>query len=388
MKCALVAPGGKGSEKLRCSRAVHTVSTRQAAARMTQARLLLAIAAGLCVGSASAEQPKVVKVELVVGSRLPNEGGPETTPASPLKSPFGIDFDAGGGMFIVELEGGRVFERTPDGVVKQIGGDGSKSYTGDGGPLEKSTFNGMHNVAVTKSGRMLIADTWNNSVREVDLATRTIRTLAGTGKAGFQGDGGPGAAAEFHFVMCVTLNADETELHIADINNRRIRGLNLATGIVRSIAGNGQKGTPAEGAVAVDSPLVDPRAVAADSKGRVYVLERGGHALRRVDPDGTIRTVVGTGKAGHQDGPAREALLNGPKHLCVDDRDRVYVADDVNAAIRCYDPETETVSTLLGRGQGDARIQLSHPHGVTWEKGSLYVLDTYHDRIFRLEFAK
>src|SRR5689334_2127467 len=84
-----------------------------------------------------AAQPKAKSVELVVGSRLPAEGGPEMTPASPLNSPFGVDFDQMGSMFIVELEGGRVFERTPDGKIGQIGGDGSKSYKGDGGPLAK-----------------------------------------------------------------------------------------------------------------------------------------------------------------------------------------------------------------------------------------------------------
>jgi sugar lactone lactonase YvrE len=289
-------------------------------------------------------------------------------------------------MFIVELEGGRVFERTPDGTIHHLGGDGSKSYNGDGQPLAKATFNGMHNVAITKTGRMLIADTWNNCVREVDLKARTIKTLAGSGQPGFAD--GPAAEARFNHVMCVTLDPAEKELHIADINNRRIRVLNLETNVVRTIAGNGMKGVPADGAAALESPLVDPRAVAADAQGRVYVLERGGHAVRRVDRDGTIRTVVGDGKAGFKDGAARESQLNSPKHLCVDDQGRVYIADDTNAAIRCYDPATETVTTLLGRGHGDERITLKRPHGVTREKDSLYALDTYHDRIFRLELQE
>jgi len=346
----------------------------------------VAVAAFLFALPAFAGQPTVKSVELVIGSRLPAEGGPEMTPASPLKSPFGVDFDPAGSMFIVELEGGRVFERTPDGKIQHIGGDGSKSYAGDGMPLARATFNGMHNVAITKTGRMLIADTWNNCVREVDLKTRTIKTLAGSGQPGFAD--GLGLEARFNHVMCVTLDPAEKELHIADINNRRIRVLNLETNVVRTIAGNGMKGVPTDGAAALEAPLVDPRAVAADSQGRVYVLERGGHAVRRVDPEGVIRTVVGTGKAGFNDGPAREAQLNSPKHLCVDEQGRVYIADDSNAAIRCYDPTTETVTTLLGRGQGDARITLKRPHGVTREKTGLYALDTYHDRIFLLELAE
>ena len=330
----------------------------------------------------SAGQPKVTSVELVVGSLLPAEGGPEAPSASPFESPFGVDFDPAGNMFVVELEGGRVFERTANGTVRQIGGDGSRSYRGDGGPLEKGTFNGMHNLAITKSGRLLIADTWNHCVREVDLETRQIRTLAGNGEPGYVD--GSGSEARFRDVMCITLNPAEKELHIADLKNLRIRVLNLETNEATTLAGNGKKGVPADGAAALDSPLVDPRAVAADAEGRVYVLERGGHALRRIDRDGTIRTVAGTGKAGFKDGPAREAQFNSPKHICVDAQGRVYIADDANAAIRCYDPETETVTTLLGRGHGDERITLKRPHGVTREKGALYVCDTYNNRIFRL----
>jgi len=346
----------------------------------------LALVAFLLATPLAAAPPKVKSVELVVGSRLPAEGGPEITPASPLHSPFGVDFDAQGAMFIVELEGGRVFERTPEGMIRHIGGDGSKSFRGDGELLDKAAFNGMHNLAITRTGRLLIADTWNHSVREVDLKTRTIKTLAGNPASGFAD--GPALEARFKDVMCVTLDPSEKLLHIADLGNRRIRVLDLETNVVRTVAGNGTKGVPEDGAVALNAPLVDPRAAAADAQGRVYVLERGGHALRRVDPDGTIRTVAGTGKAGLQDGPARDAQLNSPKHLCVDAEGRVYIADDTNAAIRCYDPTTETVSTLLGRGHGDERISLKRPHGVTREKDSLYVCDTYNNRIFRLELAE
>jgi hypothetical protein len=345
----------------------------------------VAIVAFLFAAPLFAAQPKVKSVELVVGSRLPAEGGPEMTPASPLNSPFGVDFDRMGSMFIVELEGGRVFERTADGTIRQIGGDGSKSYKGDGGPLAKATFNGMHNLAITRSGRMLIADTWNHCVREVDLKTRTIKLLAGKPEAGFKDGAAPDA--RFNDVMCITLDPTEKELHIADIKNFRVRSLDLGTNVVRTVAGNGKKGAPEDGAIAINAPLADPRAVAADSQGRIYVLERGGHAVRRIDRDGTIRTVVGTGKAGFKDGPAPEAQLNSPKHICVDAEGRVYIADDSNAAIRCYDPATETVTTLLGQKHGDERIELKKPHGVTREKDSLYVCDTYNNRIFRLELA-
>jgi sugar lactone lactonase YvrE len=364
------------------------------AAAMAGAFLLV-----LSVSPTVAEQPQVARVSVVIGSRLADEGGPQEAAESPLRSPFGVDFDRDGAMFIVELEGGRALERRHDGSVIVIAGDGSKGYEGDGGPAAKATFNGTHNLAISRAGLVYLSDTWNHCVREIDLGTSptsptreqgTIRTVAGTGKPGFSGDGGPAAQAEFYDVICVTLNPAEDTLYVADIRNRRIRAIDLGRPekTVRTVAGNGDKGVPRDGAAAVESPLVDPRAVAPDAAGNLYILERSGHALRVVTPDGTIRTVAGTGKQGFRDGAAGEAEFASPKHVCTDDRGRVYIADDANAAIRCYDPETNTVATILGRAQGDPKIRLEHPHGVTWERGTLYVADSGHNRILRVEFAK
>ncbi len=97
--------------------------------------------------------------------------------------------------------------------------------------------------------------------------------------------------------------------------------------------------------------------------------------------------MVGDGRAGFADGPGREARLNSPKHIAVDDHGAVYIADDQNAAIRRYDPKTATVTTILGRGHGQPAVELSHPHGVCVQGPTLYVLDTRHNRIFRVEGA-
>jgi sugar lactone lactonase YvrE len=218
----------------------------------------------------------------------------------------------------------------------------------------------------------------------VDAQTSVITTIAGTGQAGFGGDGGAADRALFNFVMCITLNPAGDRMHIADLKNRRIRVLELSTGIVSTVAGNGEKAVPADDSSALQSPLLDPRAVAADSKGQVYILERNGHALRVVLTDGTIRTVLGTGEKGFRDGPALEAQMTSPKHICVDEQDNVYIADEGNQAIRKYSPVSHTVETVLGRGHGDPRVQLSQPHGVCWQDGVLFVVDTGHNRILSL----
>ncbi len=353
---------------------------------MTKSALSLTIAAILLSAMALQAWADEPNVSVIVGHLLADEGGSDDA-ISPLKSPFGVDFDSRGDMIIVELEGGRVHRLAADGKLTTIAGDGSKSYQGDGGPALKATFNGMHNVAVTPNNDVYIADSWNHCIRRIDGKSGVISTFAGTGEAGFGGDGGPADKATFDFVMCISLNPANDALYVADLKNLRIRAIDLKTKIVRTISGNGKKGVPKDGADAQKSPLVDPRAVAVDSRGVVYVLERGGHALRAVTPDGKIRTVAGTGKKGFGDGPALEAQFGSPKHLCVDDNDNVYIADDLNGAVRKYAPRTETVSTVVGQGHGRPVVKLLHPHGVCFEQGTLYVVDMGNDRILRVDQA-
>ena len=164
----------------------------------------------------------------------------------------------------------------------------------------------------------------------------------------------------------------------------------MKSGIVSLVAGDGKRGVPADGAEAKTAPLVDPRAAAMDAAGNVYILERGGNALRVVDPQGRIRTVVGTGKAGNtgDGGPALAATMSGPKHLCVDADGSILIADTENHVIRRYDPRTGVIDRLAGtgkRGKGAAGLDplqtaLSQPHGVYRAKdGTLYICD-WHER--------
>lgn len=334
--------------------------------------------------TAAADELKFENVEVVVGDILESEGGGWDAASSPLNRPFGVEFNSLGQMFIVELEGGRIHRLDKTGELLWVSGDGTKSYSGDGGSIGKATYNGMHNCAITPNNDLYIADSWNHCIRKVDAKTGIVTTIAGNGKAGFSGDGGPATNAEFNFIMCISLDHSQEILHIADLKNRRIRAMDLETGIVTTIAGNGENGTPENGAKATESPLVDPRAVAADSKGNVYILERNGNSLRVIKPDGTFHTVAGSGEKGFLDGDSLEAQFGSPKHLCVDDNDNVYIADDQNKAIRKYDPVAGKVTTVLGRGYGQEEITLSNPHGVCWQNGELYVVDSSNNRILKM----
>lgn len=330
--------------------------------------------------TATAQRPRS---SVVIGESLADVDEPKP---DKLDSPFGVDFDKQGNMYIVELSGGRVHKLDTAGHFTTIAGDGSEGYTGDGGPAKDATFNGMHNVAVTPAGDLYIADSWNHCIRRIDGETGIITTVAGTGKPDFSGDGGPATQATFNFLMCVSLNSTNDKLYVADLKNLRIRMVDLKTDTVSTVAGNGKKGVPTDGRPATESPLIDPRAVAVDSKNNVYILERGGHALRVVTPEGTIRTVAGTGKAGGADGTALTAQLNSPKHVAIDLDDNLIIADDQNKRVRLYDPNKATVTSILGSGVERPRRGLLRPHGVCVHKdGSIYVVDTGHHRVLRLQ---
>jgi sugar lactone lactonase YvrE len=192
----------------------------------------------------------------------------------------------------------------------------------------------------------------------------------------------------------IALDPAGAQLFIADL--RRIHAIDLATGRTRVVAGNGEKGVPKDGALATESPLFDPRAVTADRRGNLYILERNGHALRVVDRDGRIRTVVnasGEKGASGDGGDALQATLNGPKHLCVDLEDNVIIADAENNLIRKYVPATGKILRVAGTGKvGTAGLggppelsELHRPHGVTVHRdGTLYITDSYNNRILKI----
>jgi DNA-binding beta-propeller fold protein YncE len=312
-----------------------------------------------------------------------------------LESPFGLAFDKAGLLYFVEMTSHRVCRIDGKGMLHVIGGTGDKGDKGDDGPAIKASFNGPHSLAVAPNGDVYLADTWNNRVRKIDAKTGVITAFAGTGDKGFRGDDGPAGKAQFGGVYCVALDPESKHLYLADLDNRRIRRIDLKTGVVTTIAGNGKEGVPEDGSEAVKAPLVDPRAVAADADGNVYILERGGNALRVVDMKGQIRTVAGTGKKGASgDGAdARQATLNGPKHLCIDTDGSVLIADTENHAIRRYQPRSGKIVRVAGTGQkGNAGIggppemaELNQPHGVfIGPKGDLYIADSSNHRILKL----
>ncbi|HWN96543.1 MAG TPA: hypothetical protein VNT99_16050 [Methylomirabilota bacterium] len=311
-----------------------------------------------------------------------------------LADPFAVGFDAHGNTFICEMTNHRLLRIDASGVLKTIGGGHGKGSSGDGGPVAQAQFNGPHHLTVDKNGDVYIADTWNWKIRRVDAKSETVSTFAGTGRKAFGGDGGPADKADFSGIYSTDFDLRQENLYVVDLENRRLRAIDMRTKIVRAFAGNGQKGVPVDGSDAASSPLFDPRAVAVAKTGDVYILERGGHALRVVDTKGKIRTVVGTGKPGGVTETTNplEATLKGPKHLCVDAEDNVLIADSDNHTIRKYLPRENKLVRVAGTGKAGRKLsddplktELNQPHGVTVDRqGRIYIADSSNGRVLRL----
>jgi DNA-binding beta-propeller fold protein YncE len=305
-----------------------------------------------------------------------------------LREPFAVDFDADGRMFIAEQAGHRV-SAFGNGALSVLAGAGEAGLPEAEATGAAAHFNGPHHLLVGPDRQLYVADTFNNTVRRIDPATGRVTRYAGTGEKGFSGDGGQAAAAQLSGAFAIDIR--NNTLYIADLGNRRIRAVDMASGIIRTVAGNGEKGVPADGAEATKAPLVDPRAVAVDAGGQIYICERGGHALRVVDARGRIRTVAGTGTAGFSGdgGPALAAAMDGPKHISVDTDGSVLITDTENHVIRRYIPSSGTMVRVAGTGEKGAAglggpatsLQLNRPHGAYRHRGVLYISDSDNHRI-------
>jgi len=248
-----------------------------------------------------------------------------------------------------------------------------------------------YSLQVNRSnGDIYIVDRLNAVVRKVDAATGIITTVAGTGEQGYSGDGGPGIQAMFREPNDCFLDG-KGGLLIADIQDQRIRRLDLATGIITTFAGNGHKERRGDGKPALEAGIMGARAVCMDSKGNTYIAEREGNGVRKVDSNGIMSTLAGNGERGYEGdgGPALTATWGSPKAIRCDAQDKIVVVDTENHAIRRIDATTGIVTTIAGGrlgGQGDGgpatEAAMDRPHGCGIDaQGNIFVADSNNHRV-------
>ena len=313
------------------------------------------------------------------------DGGPAV--AARLDSPYGVAVDGAGNLFIADYLNHRIRRVDASGVITTVAGTGVRGYSGDGGPATRAQMDVPQDVAVDSAGNLYIA--LGHRIRRVD-ASGIITTVAGTGRQGDGGDGGPAVEAQITHASGVAVGG-AGDLYIADASNHRIRRVD-ASGTIVTIAGGGSGG---DGGPAVEARLKRPKKMALDDAGNLYIADYSSDRVRRVDVTGTITTVVGTGEAGYSgDGaPAVHAMVDGPSGVAVDSAGNLFVSDTRNHRVRRVDP-SGIVNTVAGtgvRGSGGdggpaVAARLTWPYGLAVDgAGNLYIAETNKHRIRRVD---
>lgn len=340
-----------------------------------------------------AAAPGSKKVTTIAGSGVAGyagDGGRGTE--GQINNPYGLVIGPDGALYFCEIDSHcvrRLDLRT--GILSTVAGSVRRGYAGDGGPAREAMLNEPYEVRFDKAGNMYFVEMKNHVVRVVEKRTGIIRTVAGTGKPGFSGDGGPATKAELQQPHSIAFDP-QGRLLICDIGNHRIRRVNLSTGTIETYAGTGERKPTPDGGDLESVPLNGPRAIDLDPAGNLYLALREGNAVYRIDPkQNRIYHVAGTGEKGYagDGGPAKTAMLSGPKGIAWAPEGALYIADTESHTIRRIDLRSGIITTVAGTGErGDGpdgdptKCKMARPHGVFVDRrGAVYIGDSEAHRI-------
>jgi len=283
------------------------------------------------------------------------DNGPATS--ATMDNPFGVTRGPDGSIWFCEYTGQRIRKVTPDGKITLIAGNGKVGYTGDGGPATEATFNLPHELRFgPKRGNLFIVDMMNHAVRKIDTTTGIISTVVGTGKPGYTGDGGPADQAQLKNPHSIQFDANG-DLFICDIGNSVIRKVDMKSHVITTIAGTGKPGDSPDGAPVKGTPIKGPRSIDFDAAGNLWVCTREGNQVLKLDLKADkISIIAGNGKKGFtgNGGPAKLATLSGPKGVAFDTAGNAWIADTESHSIRMVDMKTGNLELKIGTGvKGD-----------------------------------
>ena len=311
------------------------------------------------------------------------DGGPAV--GARLSIPGGIALGADGSLYIADADNSRVRRIVPDGSIVTVAGNGYHDYQGDGGAATQASLNNPWDVSVGSDGSLYIADTYNSVIRRVDT-NGIITTIAGTGISGDAGDGGLANQAQLVSPTGVALG-ENGAIYIADSDSHRIRRVDAA-GVITTVAGTGERGDAGDGGPAVNAQLAYPGDITVAPDGTLYIADCGNARVRRIAPNGIITTIAGSGTFGFSGdgGQAIQAQLSCPVSIAMGADQSLYIADADNNRIRRINGQG-IITTVAGtgdygrdcRGGPAAQTQLSYPLGVALDAaGTLYIADSYN----------
>jgi len=286
------------------------------------------------------------KISTVAGSNtLGYAGDGAAATKAALNDPYGVWLDSSGNLFIADLDNNVIRKVAANGNISTVAGNNAAGpgYSGDGGPATSAQFNQPFGLVTDAVGNLYITDSANHRVRMVDT-NGNVNTIAGTGAAGFAGDGGPATSASLNKPYGLCLDS-AGNLYFADSANQRIRKVD-PNGIITTVAGIGTAGSAGDGGPATKAQIYRPWDVKVDSAGDLFIADYDNSRIRMVTPDGVINTIAGgTGPGYTGDGSnATGAKLNFATGLAIDTNGDVYIADSGNNVIRQLTPTGPTVS--------------------------------------------
>jgi streptogramin lyase len=351
------------------------------------------------VATVGADPAPVITSPVGTGEKgFAGDGGPAVK--AKLDQPFDVAFDRVGNLYFSDTNNHRVRKvDAKTGIISTVAGNRKKGFAGDGGPATAASLNEPYGIELDADGNLYLVDRLNFCIRKVDAKTGVISTIAGTGgKSGFAGDGGPANKALLVEPNGICLDG-KGKLYIADVAGHRVRVVDLDRGTISTLVGTGKGASTGDGGPIKAAQLFGPRAVAIGPDGKLYIMERNGHCVRRVDlAKGTIERFAGTGRKGYtgEGGKALDATFDGPKEIDIDQDGNVYIVDTENEAIRRIDAKTGIITTVAGKGKtktpglGDGgpatAATLGRPHGVVvGPDGALYIGDTNSHRIRKVK---
>ena len=338
-------------------------------------------------------------ISTVAGSAMSGFSGDGGAASSAqLNFPRGVAVDGDGNLYVVDTSNHRIRKvDASSGNISTVAGSGTSGFSGDGGAATSAALNGPKRVAVDSAGNIYIADTANARIRKVNASDGNISTVAGLGTAGFSGDGGAATSAQFRNLSGVAVDS-AGNIYIADTGNDRIRKVDASDGNISTAAGSEIASFSGDGRPATSATLSTPYAVAVDGAGNLYIADQGNDRIRKVDAStGNISTVAGllrSNSFGGDGGPATSAQLSDPRGVAVDGAGNLYIADRGNDRIRKVDVSTGNISTVAGSamsgfsGDGGAATsaRLNKPEWVAVDSANnLYIADTGNDRIRKVD---
>jgi sugar lactone lactonase YvrE len=320
------------------------------------------------------------------------DGGSAT--AARLNYPRAIAVDGQGNLYIADTYNYRIRKVTKGRTITTFAGTGAPGFSGDGGPATRARIGEARGVAVDGAGNVYISDTENNRVRKV-TTDGTIRTIAGTGREVASGDGGPATAASIGRPEGLAIDR-QGNVYVVDFADDRVRRID-SNGTITTFAGTGEAGFSGDGGPATKAKFGNVGGVAVDSTGNVYISDETNFRIRKVSPAGTITTFAGTGQLGFGgDGrQARTAILNLPDGLAVSAQGDLYIADYGNTRVRKVS-RAGIITTIAGGDRFGYSGDGGHARGALLNRalsvavdtqGDLYIADWYNHRVRKVSTA-